>query len=120
MRRKRITNKQIIQKLLPHLKEAIRRKDQIEFTKKDFYGYPMYDECIPDEDFGEIRIIWTLYDGVKEIRVFVPLKGKYDCAKLIWREGEDCFGYAKEYTGMGNGYYADVDFNGRIIRRECD
>ena len=116
---RRITNKQIIKKLLPYLKEAIKRKD-VKLTKRDFYGHPLYEEYISDEQFGEIHIIWISFDGVKVIEVTVPLKGKYDQATLSWREGENCFGYAKEFTGLGNGYYADVDCNGKIIRGEWD
>jgi len=39
---------------------------------------------------------------------------------LSYQTGWDGFGYEKEFTGMGNGFYADVSFDGKIIKSEWD
>jgi len=129
----RLTNKKIIDELLPIMKEAIKKTDEIEFDDHDWVGHPLHLEYKND-----ITISWTKYE--KEILVAVnkPLKGRYDHADLgvriatedvkygdkIYHKGESIdegtFCYSKEYSGMGNGFYAIVDNNGKIIKSEWD
>jgi len=115
---KRLTNRQIIAELLPVMKKARERWEQgeIKFTSLDYYKHPCYVEGFYG---GEVR--FTKYgENFIVISVTKYLQGKYDHATLNYKIGNDGYGYEKEYTGMGNGFYADVDFSGKIIRSEWD
>ena len=112
----RMTNKRIIKKLLPILKEAIKEKLDWSTAQLDYYKHP---SIIYYKDGIEVR--HTKYGEKKIItEVIMPLKGKYDHATLSYQTGWDGFGYEKEFTGMGNGFYADVSFDGKIIKSEWD
>lgn len=111
----RLTNKKIIQELLPILQDCIKREKDIQYDRTDYYGHPHHVEYK-----GDIQCSWTKYGNDVIITVFKPLKGKYDGATLHYRVGDNGYGYSKEYTGMGNGFYADVSFDGKIIRSEWD
>ncbi len=122
-----MTNQQIIKKLLPHLLKAIEELPSISFEKKDYYGHPYY-----KTNFDEINIIYTDYDDRILIEAYILFnKGKYSHATLftyimknnyeiLTTSNGAMFGYAKELKGLGNGYYADVSINGKILKSELD
>ncbi len=128
---KKLSNNQIIQKLLPYLKTGIEKlkNNQIEFNEKDYYGHPCYEEYFEN---GEIILRYTDYDEriiIEAVMIFE--RGKYGHATLeaqfiketkevLKTKSGTVYGFAKEFRGKGNGYYADVDENGKIIRREWD
>jgi len=90
--------------------------------RSDYYGNPCDDAYIDG-----FHVIYKKWRGTKIITVSVvkSLHGKYDCAMLsAVLDGNTLavkqYEYSKEYSGMGNGYYAIVDENGEIIRDEWD
>lgn len=114
---KRLTNKRLISMLFPVLKKAIR--DIPELDEKDYYGHPSKRMTIDG-----FSVIYTKYeDRYVTVSVSMPLKGKYDHATVsaTIRNGKlSGFGYSKEYRGLGNGFYAELDENGNIIKSEWD
>lgn len=121
----RLTNRKIIDKLLPILKE--KEKQSIpELDLMDFAKHQYHEEYIDHS----ITVRWTNFggkglDGIEYpdaiyIEASMRLEGKYDHATLSKRIGETNYGYAKEYTGLGNGFYADVSPAGKIIKSEWD
>ncbi len=114
--KERITNRSLIRELLPVLEQAIARKDEVKLDHKSYYGHPCSVTYI-----NGLRIDYTDYEGTLYVEVTKTLHGKYDHATLAWHSAKpDFYGYSKEYTGMGNGYYADVSKEGEIIRGEWD
>jgi len=115
---KRLTNKQIINMLLPYMESAKKQK----VTFQQGIDHPYCRQTVYDEN-NKVAIFkdWAEYDkNHVVITVFIMLPGKYSSASLSWQIGAKGYGYAKELRGLGNGYYADVDFSGKIIRSECD
>ena len=119
MKNNRLTNKRIIAELMPILlKRAIAKRQNVTLDEKDFYNHP----CHIEYEHG-IKIKWSKFaHGEEIISVTKPLTGKFDHATIsaTFREGIVSFRYEKEFTGMGNGYYADLDANGKFIRAEWD
>jgi len=117
---KRLTNKKLIKLLLPFLEEA--KKQKVKLTNVNYYGEPYHSEMEFDEESQKwIYELWVQRDSDLIIMVYTLLKGKYDVATLSYRRGNpDGYSYSKEYKGMGNGFYADVDFKGNIIKSEWD
>ena len=111
----RLTNKRLISMLFPILKKALHEIPKLD--ERDFYGHPAK---------------WTVIDGFQvvyiqrgdrlEVSVTKHLMGRYDHATVsaIITNGKIYYGYSKEYRGLGNGFYADLDENGNIIRSEWD
>ena len=114
-RNTRLTNKWIIEELFPILQWALTQ--EVEFENKDFYGHPY--KQIQKNGFP---IRWTRYEDGVIITVTMQLSGKYDHATVdaLLRGGKIEFSYSKEFTGMGNGYYAELDEKGKIIKGEWD
>ena len=114
-RNTRLTTKWIIGELFPILQWALTQ--EVEFEKRDYYNH-LYKEILKDRFF----VRWTQYDGATLVEVTMPLHGKYDHATVdaLLRGGKIEFSYSKEFTGMGNGYYAELDEKGKIIKGEWD
>jgi hypothetical protein len=127
-RRRRLTNKQIVEILLPIVREAVNRK--VEFDRKDAYGNPChreYREYQAGVHAGLIEVEWTDYgDHIQVAARMNLLDGRYDHATLATdiRKADgfvlEYLGFAKEFRGMSNGYYATVDWTGRILNSEWD
>jgi len=112
----RLTNKRIISTLFPVLKRAI--KNIPELDEKDYYGHPSKEIVI--EGF---RVIYTKYeDRYVTVEVIMSLEGRYDHATVsaIIQNGKVSYGYSKEFRGLGNGFYAELDENGKIVKSEWD
>ena len=95
---KRLTNKLIIKELLPQL-------------NKGFQDWKEGGMNTEDLEYSRFLAVTKL------------LQGRYDNATLSATivDGKIIsISYSKEYTGMGNGYYASVDNNGNIIKGEWD
>jgi hypothetical protein len=127
-RRRRLTNKQIIEILLPIVREAVNKK--VEFDRKDVDGNPCHREY---RDYqvgihaGIIEVEWTDYGDHIHVAARMRLHdGRYDHATLGTniRKSDgyvlEYLGFAKEFRGMLNGYYATVDWTGRILDSEWD
>lgn len=117
----RLTNKRIIAELMPIVKSEL-NKDYFNFTfdKRDYYNRPIKAKYI-----GEYPVRWIDLGDYLILEVTKPLKGKYDHATIsvaipTSSNKKPFFSYRKEYTGMGNGFYADLDENGNIIKSEWD
>ena len=112
----RLTNKKLISMLFPVLKKAI--KDIPELDEKDYYGHPA--KWITIDGFKVVYI--EREKGYLTVSVSMPLKGRYDHATVsaIIKDGKVYYGYSKEFTGLGNGFYADLDENGNIVKLEWD
>lgn len=94
----RLTNKRIIDELLPRLE----------------HRFHIWKQSGMDRDA-------LTYN--KFLSVTKYMEGKYDHADLsatIENGQIIAIHYAKEYTGCGNGYYAKVDNAGNIIAGEWD
>ena len=129
---KKLTNTQIIKKLLLYMQEAIERlkRGEIELKDKDYYNHPCYYEYPKTEE--DIMIMYTDYEDRIMIKVALRFeKGKYDhatlCAYFMKDAGEllktsngAIYGFSKEFRGKGHGYYADVSPEGKIIYGEWD
>jgi hypothetical protein len=113
----RLTNKAIISELFPILKKATSNVPPL--TEKDYYGNPRKEVIIDNH-----RVIYTEFEkGYVVVSVVKPLSGRYDHATVsaIIRDGKVAgYEYAKEFRGLGNGFYAELDENGRIIKSEWD
>ena len=113
----RKTNKKIIGELFPTLRWAL--VQNVEFEKQDYYG-KLYKEV--QKDGFPVR--WTrIGDGATLVKVTMPLRGKYDHATVaatVYSDGKTEFSYSKEFTGKGNGYYALLNENEKIIKGEWD
>jgi hypothetical protein len=120
---KRLTNRVLISQLLPVLKREIQKTVKID--EKDYDGQDCKRYYV-----DEYLVVWTRWDRFETSRdvtiltVIMRLNGKFDEAKLsaIKQNGKwgDTFHYAKEWRGLGNGFYAEVDANGHIIKGEWD
>jgi len=114
----RLTNKRIIAVLFPILKVALEKVPK-RFTKKDYYGH-LYDKKV----INNHTVCYTKWDdSYITVEVVMPLEGRYDHATVsaIIQNGKvTAYGYAKEFAGLGNGFYADLDENGNIIKSEWD
>jgi hypothetical protein len=113
--RRRLTNKKIIGILLPVLKRAISGE-------------------LPDGKVGELGDIgWLKIERIDEgelVYIGVTLyfyDGKYGRATLATKVRKsdntpllDWLGYEKTLRGTMNGYFASVDWNGRILESEWD
>ena len=113
--RRRLTNKKIIGVLLPILKKALAGE-------------------LPDGKVGELGDIgWLKVERIEEgelIYVGVTLNfydGKYGRATLATKVRKsdntpvaDWLGYEKTLRGTANGFFASVDWSGRILDREWD
>jgi len=111
-----MTNKKIISILFPILKKAV--KNIPELTETDFYGHPSKQMVIDG-----FKVFYTEYEkNYVTVAVTMPLRGRYDHATVsaTINNGVVSYGYSKEFTGLGNGFYADLDENGNIIRSEWD
>jgi hypothetical protein len=90
-----------------------------QFDAKDFYGHP-YSETVIDGH----RVVYTEWSRDQiTVEVVMPLEGKFDHATVcaVIRNGEVIsYEYAKEFRGLGNGFYAELDENGKIIKSEWD
>jgi len=112
----RLTNKRIISRLFPILKKAI--KNIPELDERDYYGH--LSKRIQIEGY---TVIYTNYEDYIVVAVTMLLTGKYDHATVsaTIKNGRVIgYGYAKEFTGLGNGFYALLDENGKIIESEWD
>ena len=119
----KLTNKKLIEKLLPiaikyGFKYAL---GGITLNRKDYYGHNSYKEEI-DEN---ITVCLTDYDTEIFVEAYHKLNGKYDKATvtvIIDLKNKDIkgLGFRKTLRGLGNGFYADIDFNGNIIKDEFD
>ena len=114
-RNTRLTNKWIIGELFPILQWALTQ--EVEFENKDFYGHPYKQQYK-----NGYCVRWTGWNGTTIIEVTMYLRGKYDHATVnaVLRDGKIDFNYSKEFAGMGNGYYAELDEKGKIIEGEWD
>lgn len=113
----RYTNRKLIDILLTLIKEREKR-DIPEFDDKDYYGNPTYTDRIEPG----LWVKWTKYDKEIVLEATILLIGKYDHATLnkrIPQTGPNYY-YAKEYTGTGNGFYAEISPEGKIINFEWD
>ncbi|MHA1832369.1 MAG: hypothetical protein ACTSV7_00120 [Candidatus Baldrarchaeia archaeon] len=115
--RERLTNKRIISKLFPVLKKAI--ENVPELNEKDYYGHPA-----KWTEMDGFNVVYIERDGHLTVSVSMPLEGTYDHATvsaIIDKDkGKVYYCYSKEYRGLGNGFYADLDENGNIIKSEWD
>ena len=112
------TNKQLIGELLPVLQKA--KKESIpELDCKDYYGHKYHDRY---HLATGIRVKWQEYGDTINLEAIKLLPfGRYDYASLSVRLNDAShLTYAKEYRGMGNGFYAAVDWNGKITESEWD
>ena len=112
----RLTNKRLISMLFPALKKAI--SDVPELDEKDYYGHPAKWTAIDG-----FQVVYIQREDILTVSVTKHLAGKYDHATVsaIIKNGKVVgYGYSKEYRGLGNGFYADLDENGNIIRSEWD
>ncbi|MEM5861342.1 MAG: hypothetical protein QXJ20_03020 [Candidatus Aenigmatarchaeota archaeon] len=119
-RRKRLTNREIINMLLPVAKEYIPKLREIELTGIDYSGHP-YEEfsvALPDGGYCYVRI--TEYIGGRVLEVYMHLTGRFETAAILYQEGNDVLEFAKELRGKGHGFYATLDFDGNIIKSEWD
>jgi len=119
---KKNTNKNLIEEIFPVVKEAVNRwqKGKIKLDSKDYYERKQHLEWVGDF----IRLVWAEYKG-SEIIISAAREleqGKYDFATVTARlnNGQVSFGYAKEFRGKGNGFYADLDNTGQIKKSEWD
>jgi len=111
----RLTNKRIISILFPVLKKAI--KDIPELDERDFYGHPSKRRTVDG-----FNVVYTEYGKEIIVSVSMSLKGRFDHATVsaTINNGKVFYGYAKEFRGLGNGFYADLDEDGNIVRSEWD
>ncbi len=121
MARKRWTNKRIVEELFPVVQRAVRmvRQGKIEFKDRDAKGKPFAEKVM---DKYTVRF-WEFEPGhyVIEAYMFFP-RGRYDYAAVNANVRPDgvFYGYWKEFRGLGHGYYAELDEEGRIVRAEWD
>jgi hypothetical protein len=114
MGRCRMTNKKIISILLPVLRKVLA-------------------EATPDGEVGELGDIgWLKVERIDEgelVYVAVTLhfyEGKYGRATLATKVRKsdntplEWLGYEKTFRGAMNGYFASVDWSGRILGSEWD
>jgi hypothetical protein len=114
MQRRRLTNKKIISILLPILRKAI-------------------DGEVPEGKIGELGDIgWLEVERIDEgelVYIGATLRfydGKYGRATLATKMRKsdntplDWLGYEKTFRGAMDGYFASVDWNGRILESEWD
>ena len=112
----RLTNKRLISMLFPVLKKAI--SDVPELDERDHYGHPAKWTAIDG-----FQVVYIQREDILTVSVTKHLAGKYDHATVsaIIKNGKVVgYGYSKEYRGLGNGFYAELDENGNIIRSEWD
>jgi len=116
----RLTNKKLIKMLLPYMREA--KEQEVKMDDVDYYKHPFHEEAKYDEKNRKVIYVrWTQYNDETMIEVYTHLEGKYDLVELSYSpKDETGYGYSKEYRGMGNGFYADVDLNGNITKSEWD
>ena len=118
-----MNNKEIISRLFPVLKEAIENMPSETEFEPDYYGHPHV-----VKHSGEILICYTDYQEAIIIEATMLFqKGRYSHATVSasaklkdGKDGKITYGYSKEFKVMGNGYYADLDDTGSIIRAEWD
>ena len=113
-----MNNKEIISRLFPVLKEAIENMPSKTEFEPDYYEHPHV-----VKHSGKILICCTDYQEAIIIEATMPFqKGKYSHATVSakLKDGKITYGYSKEFKVMGNGYYADLDDTGSIIRAEWD
>ncbi len=112
------TNRQLINELLPVLQKAI-RLDIPELDCVDCYGlkyHARYDLAL------KIWVVWQQYgDTINlEAKKLLP-SSKYDYALLSVRLNDTThLTFAKEFCGKGIGFYAVVNWDGKIIESELD
>jgi len=118
----KLTNKKLIAEILPVVKEAISRwqKGAIRLDGEDYYGRKQHLEWVGDF----IRLVWAEHKG-SEIIISAAREleqGRYDYATVTARlnDGQVSFSYQKEFRGMGNGFYADINNTGQIKKSEWD
>lgn len=116
----RLTNRKIIDELLPILKKNI-NKEIPKLDQVSYYDHSYHREQIKDN----ITIKWIEYES--DYHLFLQViktipSGKYDQAILgtNLEDNKDAFSYQKEYRGMGNGFYATIDKDGKILNSEWD
>ncbi len=114
-----LTNKKIIEILLPYVKEGI-ENIHCDLRDIDYYKHPYIQWDYYLENGERIAVTITDYDGVRVVEAYLHLEGRYDGARITYQQGSNGYGYAKEFKGMGNGFYADLDIRGKIIRKEWD
>ena len=129
----RLTNKRIIEELLPKLHEFVRefQAGKYKLNEVDYYGK----KCYKRFDGNYFYYIEDYNQGYYLISVEKRLKSqKYDKAlietfihkenmKVCYDDEEGCYiaNYTKEFKGMGNGFYATLDFKtGKILFSEWD
>jgi hypothetical protein len=114
--RKRHTNHTLIADLLPILK--LFEKERPKLDKLDYYKHPYHEKRISHD----VTIRWTNYGGDDTvIEITKLLNGRYDHATIQkWINKKGGYGYAKEFTGKGNGFYAGLNTEGKIIKSEWD
>lgn len=122
MKKKKNTNKNLIEEIFPVVKEAVNRwqKGKIKLDSKDYYERKQHLEWVGDF----IRLVWAEYKG-SEIIISAARElehGRYDHATVTARlnKGEVVYGYEKEFRGMGNGFYVALNNTGQIIKSEWD
>ncbi|GEM_PF-7095891 len=141
----RWTNRRAIDFLLPMARDLVARFRRGEITLKPITNRQVtsarawweQNRFLRGPDGKQHHVVltvtdWGDHDDRKgHIRVEVTLLldwGKYDGLTVGWSRWQDkngemreTWGFQKEFRGMGNGYYADIDpRTGRIIRGEWD
>ena len=114
-----LTNRKIIDELLPTLKENI-NKETPELDQVSYYDHPYHRKQVKDN----VIVKWVKYEPeILQLKVIRTIpSGKYDQAILgtNLKDNKDTFSYQKEYRDMGNGFYATVDKKGKILNSEWD
>jgi hypothetical protein len=113
-----MNNKEIISRLFPVLKEAIENIPPKTEFRPDYYGHPH-----TVKHSGQYIICYTDFQEAMLIEATMLFqKGRYSHATVSAKvkEGKITFGYSKEFLGKGNGYYADLDDTGKVVRAEWD
>jgi hypothetical protein len=109
-----MTNKKIISILLPVLRKALAEATG---GKVGEFGDVGWIE-VKRIDEGELVYIGAtlhFYDGKYDCATLATKVRKYDNTPVV-----DWLGYEKTFRGAMNGYFASVDWNGRILESEWD
>ena len=136
---KRLTNKVLIEDLLPRLKQFYKEfkenRNSFKFTKNPHYDFLWYKKEVYENDVRYLYVIEDREDFyLMDVSRELPKNSKFEFATVllrIYKKDFDIYyskhhkryicGYQKEWKGLGNGFYADLDFEtGKILFSEWD
>jgi len=113
MRRHRMTNKKIISILLPVLRKALVEATDGKVGELGDIGW-LEVERIDEGELIYVGVTLNFYDGKYGRATLATKVRKSDNQPLDW------LGYEKTFRGTMNGYFASVNWNGRILDSEWD